>query len=116
MRDPLKLRGGEGAGATVQGKPQAGIDEGHREPWIRELVRLDGVYWRLAAALNRLRLVDRTFSTLASPARPSPPAPIEASAEDGAVAAASAAVHGGGGSAASDVPGGDGKGYAAMVV
>lgn len=105
VREHLKLRGGEGAGATIQGNSQAGINEGHREPWIRELVRLDGVYWRLAAARNRLRLVDATSSTRASPARPAPPAPVEA-----------ATVHDNGGAAASDLPDGDGDGYAAMVV
>eukprot|EP00170_Pyropia_yezoensis_P000434 contig_2341_g435 len=64
----LKLRGGEGAGGTIQGNSQAGIKEGHREPWIWELERLDGVYWRLAAARNLLRLVDATSSTLYSTA------------------------------------------------
>lgn len=116
VREHLKLRGSESAGATVQGHSQAGINEGHREPWIRELARLDGVYWRLAAARNRLRLVDATSSTRASPARPAPPAPVEAAAEDDAVAAAAAAGNGGGGATASDLPGGDGDGDAAMVV
>eukprot|EP00170_Pyropia_yezoensis_P002229 contig_9327_g2233 len=105
VREHLKLRGGEGAGATIQGNSQAGINEGHREPWIRELVRLDGVYWRLAAARNRLHLLDATSSTRVSPPRPAPPAPVEA-----------VAVHGKGGAAASDVPGEDGDGYSAMVV
>lgn len=67
-REHLKLRayGGTAALATA-----AGVNEGLRQPWIRELSTLDRVYWRLPSANNGLRLVDAASPCRASADRPS---------------------------------------------
>lgn len=111
VREHLKLRACEGPAGTYYGQLPGGINEGHREPWIRELVRLDSVYWRLSAPRNGLRLADATSSTRASPDRPAPPALTGLAGEN----AAAAAAPGGGGAAPQAVVGGGGAGYDAMV-
>eukprot|EP00170_Pyropia_yezoensis_P005974 contig_24307_g5992 len=111
VREHLKLRACEGpAGAYWEPLP-GGINEGHREPWIRELVRLDTVYWRLAAARNGLRLADATFSTRASPDRPGPRDLAGPAGDNGAAAAAPEGVC----AAPQAVVGGGGAGNEAMV-
>lgn len=112
VREHLKLRACEGPAGTYWGPLPSGINEGHREPWIRELVRLDTEYWRLAAARNGLRLADATSSTRASPDRPAPPALAGPAGDNGAAAAAP----GGGGAAPQAVNSGGGAGHDAMVV
>lgn len=99
VREHLKLRayGGTAAQATA-----AGVNEGHRQPWIRELVTLDRVYWRLPSASNGLRLIDAASPSRASAERPPP--------------RASGAVAGGAGGAAADGDGGDDVGYSAEAV
>lgn len=84
VREHLKLRayGGTAALATA-----AGVNEGHRQPWIRELATLDRVYWRLPSANNGLRLIDATSPLRASPDRPPVPGPSEMAGGEGAAAA-----------------------------
>lgn len=96
VREHLRLRSNGATAAAVT--DQTGMNEGHREPWIRELSTLDGVYWRLPAASNGLRLIDAASPTRACPLRPSAENPITAApsasgaaATPGAGAAAPAA-------------------------
>eukprot|EP00170_Pyropia_yezoensis_P005184 contig_21169_g5198 len=102
VREHLKLRayGGLAAQATA-----AGVNEGHRQPWIRELATLDRVYWRLPETCNGLRLVDAASPLRATANRPPP-------RESGAAAAgAGGAVADGG-----DDDDGDDDGYSAEAV
>lgn len=64
VREHLRHRAHGGSAPALM--DTVGMNEGHREPWLRELVTLDAVYWRLSAASNGLRLIDA-----ASPARAS---------------------------------------------
>lgn len=89
VREHLRLRANDGT--VVPLTDAAGMNEGHREPWIRELSTLDGVYWRLPAASNGLRLVDAASPTRASPLPP----PDVADAAAGTVPTSGAAVAGG---------------------
>lgn len=68
VREHLRLR--SNGGVAVPLTDQAGMNEGHREPWMRELTTLDGVYWRLPAASNGLRLIDAASPTRACPLPP----------------------------------------------
>lgn len=101
VREHLKLRayGGTAAQATA-----AGVNEGHRQPWIRELAILDRVYWRLPSASNGLRLIDAASPLRASADRP----PQRAS---GAVAGGA-----GGAGGAATAGEGDDDGYSAEDV
>lgn len=84
VREHLKLRayGGTAAQATA-----AGVNEGHRQPWIRELATLDRVYWRLPEASNGLRLIDAASPFRATADRPPLPASGAVAAGGGAAAA-----------------------------
>lgn len=46
----MKVRGNLGVhayGGTAALATAAGVNEGHRQPWIREIATLDSVFWRL---------------------------------------------------------------------
>lgn len=64
----------------------AGMNEGHREPWLRELVTLDAVYWRLPAESNGLRLIDAASPSRSSAVRPAVRAACGAATGGGAAA------------------------------
>lgn len=63
VREHLRLRMNGGVVPSVALTP--GVNEGHRELWIRELMTLDQVYWRRPEATNDLRLVDAASPTRA---------------------------------------------------
>ncbi|KAK1863755.1 hypothetical protein I4F81_006309 [Pyropia yezoensis] len=102
VREHLKLRayGGLAAQATA-----AGVNKGHRQPWIRELTTLDRVYWRLPETCNGLRFTDAASPLRATANRP----PTLAS---GAVAAGAGGAVADGGDDEDDVE----DGYSAEAV
>lgn len=69
VREHLRLRMNGGVVPSVAQTP--GVNEGHREPWIRELMTLDRVYWRRPEATNDLRLLDAASPTRALVISPS---------------------------------------------
>lgn len=99
VREHLRLRASDGVAVPLA--DPSGMNEGHREPWIRELANLDNVYWRLPAACNGLRLKDAASPTRGraiSLAGPGGTAGSAAAAADAVVGAADeAALPGDGG-------------------
>lgn len=92
VREHLRLRANDGVAVPLV--DPSGMNEGHREPWIRELANLDGVYWRLPAACNGLRLLDAASPTRGCaipPAGRGATAAVAAAAGGDASAAAAAA-------------------------
>lgn len=69
MREHLRCRALDGSAQALT--DSAGMNEGHREPWLRELITLDVVYWRLLAASKGLGLIDAASPSRAA-AVPSP--------------------------------------------
>lgn len=104
VREHLKLRVGVGAAAGLA--DSTGINEGHRDPWVREMASLDLSLWRTPQAMRGLRLVDADSPGRASPLRPSTgEGGAAAAGSDGASSAApdgAAALGGGGGAGSGD--------------
>lgn len=104
VREHLKLRVGVGAAGGVA--DNTGINEGHRDPWVREMTSLDVQLWRTPQAMRGLRLVDAASPSRASPVRPSTPesgaAAADAGGSSGAAAVGAAALAGGGGAGRGD--------------
>lgn len=96
VREYLKLRTGMGGPAALTDSP--GVNEGHRDPWVREMASLDLAMWRTTPARRGLRLVDAANCNRAS-AR-SPRAGPGGAASAGAGGGASGAAAGGGGPSA----------------
>lgn len=69
VREHLKLRAGMGAAAAVVENP--GVNEGHRDPWVREMASLDLALWRTPQTRRGLRLVDAANPSRASARSPS---------------------------------------------
>lgn len=82
VREHLRLRMNGGVVQNVAQTP--GVNEGHREPWIRELLTLDQVYWRRTEATNGLRLVDAASPTRALVISPAAEADAAAARAGGA--------------------------------
>lgn len=97
VREHLKLRIGGGATANPD---NPGVNEGHRQPWERELVSLDAALWRTPQTRNGLRIVDADDRNRASVIVP-------LASEGGAAAAAGGAPAGGVVAAGGGAPAGD---------
>lgn len=108
VREHLKLRAGLGAAAAAA--DNSGINEGHRDPWVREMASLDLALWRTPYTTRGLRLVDAASPSRASAWRPSTGEGGAAAADAGG--ASGAAAGGGGGSTGG---GGVGSGDTAAI-